>query len=116
VADFVKRLPEDTVVVSGGAQGVDHTAEVYAKGRNLRCLVFPADWRKHGKAAGLLRNTDIVNTSQWVVAFWDGVSHGTADSIRKSVQSGKPTTVVFNQETVRHFNGAENLYNNLTLA
>jgi hypothetical protein len=106
VAAVVNRLPDDTVIVSGGAQGVDHAAEVYAKGR-LRCIVFPADWRKHGRAAGFLRNTDIVNSSQYVIAFWDGVSHGTADSIRKAVKSGKPLTVVFPVGEVRHYNGAE---------
>jgi hypothetical protein len=107
VAEIVNRLPDGTVVVSGGALGVDTTAEFSAKQRGLQCIVFPAEWGKHGKAAGVLRNTDIVNTSQYVIAFWDGVSHGTADSIRKAVKGEKPLTVVFPVGEVRHYNGAE---------
>jgi hypothetical protein len=72
--------------------------------------VFPADWDKHGKAAGFLRNTTIIENADWVVAFWDGTSRGTSDSIKKAHAAGKPISVFSPTGHVRHFNGAEVFY------
>jgi hypothetical protein len=52
-------------------------------------IVHEADWVVLGKAAGPTRNTHIVDTADYVVAFWDLRSRGTADSIRKALYAGK---------------------------
>lgn len=110
ITDFVDRLPEGTTVVSGGARGPDSIASTRATTRGLPTEIHPADWDRYGKSAGFLRNTTIVETSDWVVAFWDGHSHGTADTIRKTHASHKPLTVVFTPDQVRHYNGGEALW------
>lgn len=110
ITNLVDRLPITTTVVSGGARGPDTIAETRAKERGLPTEILPADWDKHGKNAGFLRNSTIVKTSDWVVAFWDGNSHGTADTIRKAHTSHKPLTVVFTPDQVRHYNGGETLW------
>lgn len=93
VRRFVASLPDGTVVVSGGARGVDRTAENAALARGLSVESYPADWQAHGKAAGYLRNQTIVAVSDCVVAFHDGRSPGTAHTIQIAREKGKPVEV-----------------------
>ena len=83
-----------TLLVSGGAKGADSLGERYAKENNIETLIFKPDWEKHGKAAGMIRNTDIVKNSDIVVAFWDGESKGTLDSIRKAENLNKGLMII----------------------
>lgn len=86
----VKHLtPEDTVI-SGGARGVDSEAAAAAKRNGIPLIVFLADWEKYGKRAGFLRNTQIVEACDVVMAFWDGKSRGTMDTVTKARAAGKP--------------------------
>lgn len=94
VIDYVAKLPANTVVVSGGAKGVDTWAEQAARQRGLDVKVFPADWNTYGKSAGFRRNADIVNACDELTSFWDGVSRGTAHSVELARKAGKPVTVI----------------------
>lgn len=89
VRNYIASLPLDTIIVSGGAPGVDRTAVTEANRLGLKTIVYAADWNRYGKQAGFLRNTTIVEASEKLVAFWDGESHGTLDSITKAVKAGK---------------------------
>lgn len=93
ITEVMFGLPVDTVVVSGGAPGVDTWAKEAAETFGLRTKIFPADWEKHGKAAGPIRNAEIVAFSDRVVAFWDGKSRGTLDTIKKARAAGKPVVI-----------------------
>lgn len=93
VREFVMGLPGDTIVVSGGAQGVDSVAERAARSRGLQVVIFAADWKQYGKKAGLRRNYDIVQEAEWIYAFWDGISTGTAHTIKVAREQGKEVTV-----------------------
>lgn len=77
-------LSQITGVVSGGARGADTLAEQFADRHNLPVKVYPADWKKFGKAAGIIRNDDIVKDSDVLFAFPLKGSVGTFDSIRKA--------------------------------
>jgi len=93
----VKRILSNiqiTEIISGGAAGADTLGEQYAKENNIPTKIFKPDWEKHGKVAGFLRNTDIVNESELVVAFWDGESKGTKDSISKAYEQNKKVLVI----------------------
>jgi hypothetical protein len=70
-----------TEIVSGWARGADRLGERYARQRGLSCKVFPAQWAKYGKSAGLLRNVEMARYADYGVAVWDGVSRGTAHMI-----------------------------------
>jgi predicted Rossmann fold nucleotide-binding protein DprA/Smf involved in DNA uptake len=83
-----------TEIISGGAMGVDTLAEVYAKDKGLPLQIFPADWKAHGSKAGPLRNKQIVEACEQLVAIWDGSSKGTATTIRMAQKAGKPVRVV----------------------
>lgn len=82
------------VIVSGGARGADRLAERYAYERKLPLMVVLADWDRHGKRAGHLRNEEMGSISDGLVAFWDGESRGTRHMIAHMRQQGKPTKTV----------------------
>lgn len=83
-----------TEIVSGGARGVDSWAEEEARAQGAPVRVFPADWDRHGKRAGFLRNKDIVAHADHVVAFWDGESKGTQHTMNLAREAGKLAMVV----------------------
>ena len=69
--------PETTEIVSGGAKGVDAIAKEYALSHGLKYTEFLPEYEKYGKSAPLKRNISIIEYSDFVVAFWDGMSTGT---------------------------------------
>lgn len=81
-------------IVSGGAGGTDRLAWQYALVHKIKYTEFPADWKKFGKRAGHMRNTDIINYADVVIAFWDLRSPGTSDSIKKATEQGKSIVVI----------------------
>lgn len=85
---------EITHIVSGGANGADKLGEKYAKEFNIPTIIFPAEWNKYGKSAGFIRNKDIIKNADVVVAFWDGQSRGTKNSIDLANSSNKPVFIV----------------------
>ncbi|MDR3736695.1 MAG: SLOG family protein [Acidobacteriaceae bacterium] len=97
----VASLAPGVVIISGGAEGVDHQAEEAARQCGLPIRVFPADWKNQGRKAGPLRNAQIVAAAGRVLAFWDGISRGTLNTVVLSVQAGKPVQIVGpNGETI----------------
>lgn len=70
-----------TEVVSGHARGVDRLGEQWAKTSNISVKLFPADWGKFGKAAGFVRNKEMAEYADALIAIWDGVSRGTENMI-----------------------------------
>lgn len=71
----------DILIVSGGAKGADQLAEKYANEKNISTMIFLPDWKQFGRSAGFIRNADIIKNSDTVIAFWDGESNGTKNSI-----------------------------------
>lgn len=95
-----------TEVVSGNAPGVDRLGEFWAKTWNIPCTVMPADWEKHPKTAGTLRNTAMANYADALIAVWDGISPGTKNMIRQAREKGlkvfvdEPPKKVYHDDTV----------------
>jgi len=71
-------------------QGGDRFAVVIADWLQLpedKRLWFPADWPKHGKAAGFIRNTDIAKNSNILIASVQlNRTGGTEDTIKKFIK------------------------------
>jgi len=82
-------------IISGGAIGADSLAEEYAKKENIIFEIFKPEWDKYGKSAGFIRNQQIIDACDIVLAFWDGKSKGTQDSINKAKLAKKPTFIVY---------------------
>lgn len=72
----------------GNAKGADRLAAWWAASTKTRCRAYPADWSRHGKAAGPLRNKFMLEDfdPELVVAFPGGV--GTADMVRRAAAAG----------------------------
>lgn len=69
------------VFVSGNCKGADLIGEKYAKEHGYEIEIFPAEWKKYGRAAGPIRNEKMAEISDYVICFWDGKSRGTKNMI-----------------------------------
>ena len=58
----------------------------YAKEHGYDVHYFPAEWKRYGKAAGYIRNTEMAKNADALVAFWDGASFGTKHMIATAEQ------------------------------
>lgn len=85
-------------VVSGGARGADKLAERFAEEHGVPIEIFVPDWNRNPKSAGILRNLQIIDASDIIVAFWDGKSTGTKHTIETAAKLGKDV-YVFNFTT-----------------
>lgn len=77
-----------TAVVSGGARGVDAMGERFAEEAGIQLFKFPADWDKHGRAAGPIRNQVMGDFADALIAIWDGQSRGTKHMIDYATKKG----------------------------
>ena len=77
-------------IVSGKAPGVDTVGETVAKRLGIPVKEFPADWKKYNKAAGHIRNRQMADYADVLVAIWDGKSRGTGNMIATMTKLGKP--------------------------
>lgn len=81
-------------IVSGMAKGADALGYRLAEEYNIKVYEFPANWNKHGKRAGFVRNEEMGNFADSLIAFWDGKSRGTKHMIDFMKQLNKPVTVI----------------------
>lgn len=76
------------VVVHGGAKGADALADKVAKKHGWNVEVFPADWDKHGKVAGPIRNQEMVDAgARAALLFPLEDSKGTWDLYRRAIKA-----------------------------
>lgn len=85
---------EQIQIVSGTARGVDRIGEQYAAAKGFLCKQYPADWNTHGKKAGYLRNCQMAENADALVAFWDGNSPGTRHMIETAKAHGLAVRVI----------------------
>ena len=80
--------PDDQTIISGDACGADWLARAWAKYTGRKYEGYPADWKKHGKRAGPIRNQQMLDEGKpdIVVAFPGGT--GTADMVRRAKKAG----------------------------
>jgi hypothetical protein len=77
-----------SVIISGGASGADAHGEHYAVSHGIPFEVYLANWKKYGLAAGPIRNTEMANVADALIAIWDNVSGGTANMISSAKKHG----------------------------
>jgi len=73
-------------IVSGGAKGVDESGEKWAKIVGNKITTFPANWQKYGKKAGYIRNYQMADYADALIAIWDGKSKGTKHMIDIAIE------------------------------
>ena len=83
-----KLLTRDDSVIVGGAPGADTLGQDWADYHQLDYEVMKANWSKYGKRAGVLRNAEMAEAGDALVAFWDGESKGTRHMIDTALSKG----------------------------
>lgn len=87
-----------TLIIQGGARGVDMIARAWAIGQGYPCETYAAKWTREdgtfNKAAGYQRNTIMVALATHVIVVWDGVSRGSKHTIDLARAKGLPLVVV----------------------
>ena len=92
IRDVLRRLPKGSVIIEGGAKGADRIAEKIGGELGLEVLEFAADWDKKGRAAGLIRNQQMLDEGdpEVIYAFYmnsqdKDKSVGTKDMVRRGI-------------------------------
>lgn len=97
ISEFISSLPNDAIVVHGGARGADDIARILATRRGLEVRAYPAKWAALGKRAGVLRNQEMLDEEHpdVVVAFTHNIatSKGTRDMVRRAREAGIPVEI-----------------------
>lgn len=83
-----------TEVVSGCAMGIDAQGEIWARDNSIPIKEFPADWEKYGKSAGYIRNSQMADYADCLIAFWDGRSRGTKHMIDIASKKEMPVHII----------------------
>lgn len=81
-------------LIVGGAPGADSLAREWATERSVKLDLYPADWDRYGKAAGPIRNQQMLDEGKphLVIAFPGG--RGTADMVKRADAAGVPVARV----------------------
>ncbi len=96
IIEFLSKYmpPHNLEVVCGMAKGPDLIGKSWAESCRFPVKEFPANWDKHGRAAGFFRNRDMAIYADELIAFWDGKSNGTRNMIDEMLKRGKPFQVI----------------------
>lgn len=80
---------ETTLIISGGAKGIDTIAEEYADKHKISKLILLPQYNLYGKSAPIKRNEMMVNIADTVIIVWDGYSRGTKSTLQYSKKKNK---------------------------
>lgn len=101
IVTWLSKLPKKTTIIHGGCRGADAIAGEVAAELGFSVAVFPADWKTHGKAAGPIRNEQMIVEAcpQRVIAFTEALIRdqrptGTSDCVMRALSHGIPVTIV----------------------
>lgn len=94
VCDRMLRNQTEVEIVSGKAKGADKLGELYAEERGYPLEEFPTNWDEFGKRAGYIRNKQMAEYADALIAFWDGESKGTKHMIDLAEENNLKIKVV----------------------
>lgn len=76
VNKFLTDYNDEPCIICGKAKGTDTLGERFAKEQGYKIKYFPADWNTYGKSAGFVRNIEMPENADALIAFWNGKSSG----------------------------------------
>lgn len=88
-----KRKEDISEIVCGGAKGADILGARWAERNSIPIKYFIPDWKQFGKSAGYLRNSEMADYADALLAFWDGESKGTGHMIDIATKRGMPVVI-----------------------
>lgn len=83
-----------TEVVCGCAIGVDRLGQQWAIINQIPVREMPAQWQKHGKSAGPIRNREMAQYADAAIVIWDGKSRGALNMIQQMNSLNKPCHIM----------------------
>ena len=90
IRDIQKITDEKPTIISGGAKGVDQRAEEVAKKMGWQYKIYKPNYELYGsKVAPMIRNKNIIDDCDYVLAYWNGESKGTSQAIEYAKKKGK---------------------------
>ena len=93
--DIKQHIDKDvSLIICGGAIGIDSLAERMADELGISKLVLRPDYKRYGKAAPLVRNKIMVDLADEVIVIWDGKSHGAAFTLKYAHEQKKKVVLV----------------------
>lgn len=81
---------EITADICGMAPGADTLGKIWAEENGIEVLEYPADWAAEPENGGKIRNAQMAQDAEAVIALWDGKSPGTSHMISCTRSLGKP--------------------------
>lgn len=81
---------QPSIIVHGGATGIDSCGSNYANEWGLSSSVFLPEWDKHRKAAGPIRNKEMAESADALLLIWDGESKGSKNMKENMLKLNKP--------------------------
>jgi len=96
VIERLEKLPKnDLLIIHGSARGVDSIAQTWCVEKSINVTTYPADWNKYGRAAGPIRNREMLKENpDLVIAFPCPNSKGTRDMIEAAKSAGFTVEIV----------------------
>ncbi len=96
ITHIIRKLSKDDIefVEGGEPTGIDRRGREVAIEHGFPYKTFEADWDKHNKAAGPIRNREMAEYGTHLIAFWDGKSRGTKNMINEAEKKGLKTIVI----------------------
>ncbi len=93
--DLNSCIPENTtLIISGGAVGIDKIAEKYADDNGISKMIIYPEYKKYGRAAPIKRNELMVDMADMILVIWDGKSKGSLYTINYANKKNKKLLVV----------------------
>lgn len=94
--DKINQLYDLTFIITGGARGADFWANMWAAHNHKEVRVYQADWEKLGRAAGIIRNKQMLTDAkpELVIAFEGG--KGTENMVKIATKAGIPVVEIKN--------------------
>jgi hypothetical protein len=91
-----------TTIIHGVANGADNIANNVALELGLPTILYPANWAKYGRSAGIVRNRMMLDREKpdLIVAFWNGTSRGTQHMIDYARMKGY-NVVIYKEPEVK---------------
>lgn len=80
-------------LIQGGADGADYIAKQWAINNNIQVITVMADWKTHGKAAGPIRNSEMLKLNpDFVIGFKGGAG---TNNMLKQAQENNIKTIIY---------------------
>ncbi len=93
--DFSPYISKNTtLIISGGAKGIDTLAEKYADEHKISKLILLPQYNLYGRAAPIKRNETMVDIADTVLIVWDGQSRGTKYTLQYATKKTKDIVLV----------------------